>query len=287
MKSKSKSKRIAVIGLGLIGGSLAKALSKKGYEVTGISKSEKTIKNALKGKAIKKGFLNITSNSLNDVEIIFICTPLSLVKDKIKEISKVAKNKLILTDVGSTKSDICNYAKKVLPKNITFVGGHPMAGNEFSGFNYADEKLFKNCTWVLIKENKNIEALKPLEKVIKEVEAKVVISDSHAHDKAVAIISHLPILVSSALCKLLMDLKDEKIKKLGLILAASGFRDTTRVASGNPKLSSDLLSINQKEIKKLLPLYLNYLKIINFSEPKFLKELEKISLFRQKMYLSS
>ncbi len=277
---------IAIIGLGLIGGSLAKVLSKNGYEIIGISKSKETIESALKKKIIKKGFLEISSEALKDVDILFICTPLSLIKEKIKEIAKVVKHDLLLSDVGSTKFDICNYAKKVLPKNITFIGGHPMAGNEYSGFNYSDENLFKNCAWVLIEDkNKNNSQIKELKEIIKHTNSKVIISTANNHDKAVALISHLPILISSMLCKLLKDESDKDVSTLAQTLAASGFRDTTRIASGNPRLSTDLVHINKTYVKVFLEKYLKYLKNVDFNEDQLLKDFKEISSFRQKMYL--
>lgn len=278
-----KIKRIAIIGLGLIGGSLAKVLKNK-YEIIGISKSKTTIQKALKQKIINKGYIDLNKNTLLGVDLIFICTPLSLISQKIKELSKVLDHEVIVTDVGSTKNEICNFAKSKLPENIIFIGGHPMAGNEFSGIDYADKELFKNTVWVLTPIRNHKTSIKNLENVIKVTGAKVLISNSKEHDEAVALISHLPILISSSLCNLLLGVKNKKLKSLAEKLASSGFRDTTRIAGGNPKLNSDLTASNFNEISKLIPAYINEVKKMTGLKNNAFIEFTKISNWRRKLY---
>lgn len=279
-RNKKKIKRIAIIGLGLIGGSLAKILSKKGFEVIGISKSKSTVNKALKQKIINVGSLALSENILSTTDLIFICTPLSLVESKIRELSKLLKHNVIVTDVGSTKIGICNSAKKHFSSNVTFIGGHPMAGNEFSGIDYADEKLFEKTAWVLTPiNNKSKTKIKDLENVIKMTGGKPVISSPQEHDKAVALISHLPILISSSLCSLIMKSKNRVLAEK---LASSGFRDTTRVAGGNPILNKDLTTLNAKEIAKLLSEYSAEIK-----KTKSFNDFSKISKWRKGLYSSN
>lgn len=278
-----KIKRIAIIGLGLIGGSLAKVLKNK-YEIVGVSKSKSTIQKALKQKIINKGYIDLNKNTLSGVDLIFICTPLSLITQKIKELSKVLDHEVIVTDVGSTKSEICNFARKSLPSNITFIGGHPMAGNEFSGIEYADKELFKNTAWILTPIKNHKSSIKKLESVIKVTRAKVLISNPKEHDEAVALISHLPILLSSSLCKLLLGIKNKKLKTLAEKLASSGFRDTTRIAGGNPQLNFDLIASNKTQISKFLPSYINEIKKLSGLKNNALIELTKITNWRKKLY---
>lgn len=278
-----KIKRIAIIGLGLIGGSLAKVLKNK-YEIIGISRSKSTIQKALKQKVINKGYLEVNKNTLSGVDLVFICTPLSLITEKIKELSKVLKHEVIVTDVGSTKSEICSFAIKTLPSNITFIGGHPMAGNEFSGIDYADKALFKNTAWILTPVGNHKSQIRKLENVINMTGAKILISNPKEHDEAAALISHLPILISASLCNLVSGLKNKKLKTLAEKLASSGFRDTTRIAGGNPKLNFDLTESNSNEISKLLLLYIDEIKRISKLKNGALLEFTKISSWRKKLY---
>ncbi len=294
MKSKIKTKRIAIIGLGLIGGSLAKILKKNHYEITGFSKSLKTVNLAKKKKVIDCGYINLTKENLSNVDVIFICTPLSVIPAYLKRISKLVKHEVIISDVGSTKNEICKTAQTIFPKNITFIGSHPMSGNENNGLIHADENLFKNNAWILTPSKKDLKTNKAkneLTKIIKLTGAKVLFSSPEIHDKSVAIISHLPILLSHSLCKVLMDSRSPEVKNLALKLASSGFRDTTRIASCNPILSIDLTLSNLKEIKNLSSLFLNQLKHLESlalkSPEKYKKKISTITKFRNMMYLAN
>ena len=279
---KHKIKNIAIIGLGLIGGSLAKALKGKGYILIGIDKNSKTIKLALKEKVIQKGFTELTSKSLENVGIIFICTPLPLIKDYLNKISKLKlKKKIIITDVGSTKSEICKSPYSM------FIGGHPMAGTEKAGFASSKKDLFKNCSWVLTPKKNNPKALSELKKVILKTGAKIILTTPEKHDQAVALISHLPLLMSIGLCSVI---KNSDIRDLSSKLASSGFKDTTRIAGGNPEMNSNLLISNLTVLKKLLPSYVkelnNILKTAD-SKPKDLyKKLNNASMWRNSLYNS-
>lgn len=288
---KSKIRRIAVIGLGLIGGSLAMALERQGYYVIGISRKRKTVNLAKRKKAINEGYTRLNKKALNSVDLIFIATPLNQITEHIKEIGKILKENIVLTDVGSTKSTICDFADKSLSSNITFIGGHPMAGTEESGFLSAKINLFQNCTWVLTpvhKDKKTKDALKILQALIKQIKAKPIITTPDMHDKAAAIISHLPLLVSIGLCNILRETKETNLKNLAMQMASSGFRDSTRIGGGNPEMNSNLLTSNYLKIKYLLPKYLQELSsfiLLTKNNPKKLQDkLAKISKWRNRLY---
>lgn len=291
---KKKIKRIVIIGLGLLGGSLALVLKSKGYYTIGITRSQKTITIAKKKKVINEGYTKLNHKVLNKSDLIVLTCPLNLIPEYISKIASVVKKGIILTDVGSTKYAICNLAKKVLPQNITFVGGHPMAGTEKSGFVSAQTELFKNCAWFLtpfcsdLKKSKIQQALSQLKMVIKDTGAIPLEACPEEHDKAVALISHLPLLVSLALSSLVKNCRNKKVKKLALLAAAGGFRDTTRISGGNPILSTDLILSNSNNLKSILPLYLKELKsVLSFTQrsPKqFLKYLTLISNWRNNLY---
>ena len=294
---KRKPKRIAIIGLGLIGGSLALALKEKGYEIVGITKKLKTIKIAKKKKAINFGYTKLSKESLKGVDVIFLSTPLTYIPQYIKDIGKLIKDKVILTDVGSTKFEICNSAKKFLPENIIFIGGHPMAGNENSSFLASEKSLFKNCAWILTpstlstphkNDKKTKQAIKVLENIITKTGAKTIITNSKEHDEAVALISHLPLLASIGLCQLVRKITNTKLKKLAQLIASSGFRDTTRISSGNAIMNSGLLTSNFPNLVKLLPEYKieldKLIKSANKNPTLVKKTLEEVSKWRSHLY---
>ena len=287
----TKIKRIAVIGLGLIGGSLAMSLKLNGYQVIGITKRANTLEIAKTAKVIDFGYLKLTSEILNDVDIIFIATPLSFIPGYIEEIGKIVKHDLILTDFGSTKFEICKVAKRALPENITFIGGHPMAGTEHAGFLSAQLGLFKKCAWLLTPVDENEQAKKSLttlKKVINQIGAIPIIADPEKHDMAVALVSHLPLLASIGLCKLVKDLDDKELQKLAMTIASSGFRDTTRIGGCNPELSTDLMTSNLTQLSELLPKYYKELEaIVSLSKNqngKLIETLSNVSQWRSKVY---
>ncbi|MBI3591518.1 MAG: prephenate dehydrogenase/arogenate dehydrogenase family protein [Candidatus Melainabacteria bacterium] len=293
MASQKQIKRIAIVGLGLIGGSLAMTLKSSGYEIIGITKKNETLEKAKKLKLIDSGSTELNSDVLKNVDVIFLSPPLSYISYYIKEVSKIVKHEVILTDVGSTKLDICKTAKSVLPENIAFIGGHPMAGTEQSGFNSAQTNLFKNCAWVLTpidSSEKSKKALSLLQNIIKQIGAKPVISNPEKHDQAVALISHLPLLASIGLCRVVKDIKDSKLKNLALLLASSGFRDMTRIGGGNPELNSDLLASNISQLINLLPKYYSELeKMLELAKDKtdeLRKVLSVVNSWRGNLYNS-
>ena len=286
---KNNFKNIAIIGLGLIGGSLAKALKEKKYHITGITRSQETIKLALNEKAIDKGFTVLDSASLHDTDLIILTVPLLSVNQYIKKIAEIVKHEIILTDVGSTKSDICKVANDVLPANIIFFGGHPMAGTENAGFKSSTGNLFKDAAWVLTPFGKeNNEALNKLKDLIKQIGGIPVITSPEKHDLAVALISHIPLLISSALCSLIKDHQDKELNALSLLLASSGFRDVSRIAGGNPELSRDLITSNLNNIEKLIPLYTSTLNGLltmgKSSSQDLIKILKETSDWRNDIY---
>ena len=290
-KVQYKIKNIAIIGLGLIGGSLAKALKEKGYKIVGITKSQKTVRLALKEKAINKGYTKLSSTILKDTDLIFICTPLHLITDYLNKISKLKlKNGVIITDVGSTKSEICNYAKTVFSPfrsfaHSFFIGGHPMAGTEKAGFTASKKNLFKNRTWVLTPVYKNSQLLTAIKTIVKKTGAKPIITTPEEHDGAVALISHLPLLVSIGLCQ---TVKESGFRELASTIASSGFRDSTRIAGGNPEMNSNILISNSSVLKKILPGYIkelnNIIRMANTKSKSLHKELNTVSRWRNNLY---
>lgn len=231
--------KVAIIGLGLIGASLGLNFShaKSTITVAGYDLDADTLKKAkLLGAVHEVGTID---EVVADADFVFICTPISTVPDIIGQVIEACPPECIITDVGSTKSQIVELFNK-LPAGLVGIGGHPMAGSEQQGIAGADRYLFENAVYVLTPGNNCPEAaLSRLSSLIKETGAHIIIMDPNEHDKAVAGVSHLPHLVASALVSML-DTNDESVN-----LAAGGFRDTTRIASGDPELWTDILLSNQ------------------------------------------
>lgn len=220
--------KIGIIGLGLIGGSIFKKLQELGkYELIGISTS-------VKDKNISNDY-----NTLKTCDVIFVCTPMSVTLEILDKLEDFTSRDTVVTDV-------CSLKEFVTKKKYTyhFIPSHPMAGTENSGWNSSFPELFINAKWVITPINGEIDDKQELlEKVIEDLGAKVVITTPKEHDKAVALISHMPMVIAQALCA---NIKDNKLAQT---LASSGFRDTTRLALSNTKMASDMVNMNHENIE--------------------------------------
>jgi len=233
-------KKIAVIGLGLIGTSLLKALQNKGFGLYGISKNPETIKKAVEEKLVIKASSDF--ELIKNMDVIFIATPIDAVIPTIKKIKDIAPKNAVIADLASVKEFILDYANNTETK-LNYIGLHPMAGTENRGFDAAKEGLFEGAKWVVIPSDfAQKESVDFITDLIHSIGSKTVKMDAKTHDRAVAMISHLPMLISQTLFK---TVNDNTAKSL----AASGFRDMTRLAMSNPQMAKDMLKFNRKNIK--------------------------------------
>ncbi|OGH98072.1 MAG: hypothetical protein A2039_07670 [Candidatus Melainabacteria bacterium GWA2_34_9] len=281
-------KTIAVIGLGLIGGSILKGLKDKGFELLGIARRKETIDQALAENIINKGSTGIELACKAD--LIFVCTPINKTIETINLLSSKVKPETIITDVASLKGEILDFINTI-QSPVRFIGGHPMAGTENKGLDTSSENLFEEAKWVLTPSKwSNQEDLIKLSSVIEKLGAKIVITDPIQHDKAVALISHMPLFLSQSLFGMVKAYPDKDISELALTLASSGFRDMTRLATTNPELSKDMLIQNKENVVaavKELKKYLDELeKELIENEENFEKTIEKTASQRKKMYSS-
>jgi prephenate dehydrogenase len=249
MKNRS-SLNISIIGLGVIGGSIGLAIKQADpdFIVTGFDSVE-NIDAALQRDAIDFGSISLPS-LLHDADIIFLCTPVHTIIELLPIIAKNCKRSAIITDVGSTKSEIVNAAKKIFHSHGTFIGGHPMAGSEGKGIEFADALLFQNATYVLCADNTQKKKISKLTSLLQSIGARVLFLSAKDHDTIAASISHLPQLIAVAM----MNMVEQKNKKHPgyLQLAAGGFRDITRIASSPYGMWNDILASNSIEIRKIL-----------------------------------
>ena len=260
---------IGIVSLGLIGGSLLKALSGKAENICAVTRNPETIKKA-------KQYTNNISNdykTLKNCDIVFVCSPMSETLRVLDELESILPSSAIVADVCSLKEFVTQKKRPYV-----FVGTHPMAGTENSGFDASFSELFKQAVWVLtprydLYENKGIDELL---NIINILEAKPIFMDPSRHDSAAALISHMPMLVSQALMKAAMD-NDDAIK-----MASSGFRDMTRLAMSNRTMANDMISMNRENIFDAFALLTKHLE--NLLEDGYFEKLEPICSFRRKMY---
>jgi len=242
------AERVGIVGLGLIGGSLALRLRSQGISVLGIVRSLNKFQDI--DFEVSTDWCDLSSCS-----IVFICTPLRDTLQMLKALTPHFAAGAIVSDVGSVKGFICREAKESL-MDCRFIGGHPMAGTDKSGFENADSNLFVERKWVLT------EQCEGLERIIALTGAKIIHTDAESHDRAVALISHLPLLLSLGLKDFVENYAQEDIRSLALELAATGYESMTRLANGNIVLNEDLLNLNRSFISDSFALCLKQIKKI-------------------------
>ncbi len=270
-------KKVAIIGIGLVGGSLGLAIKSLNDppEISGFSRSPKSAKKALKKGAIDKACQDIES-CVNDADIVFIATPVSVIVDIVKEVGGHLKKGAIISDVGSTKSSIVKTIEGFLPKGIHFIGGHPVTGSEHDGIDYADARLFQNFYYVLTPTPAtDSNAFKTLHALLTAIGANVIAVDADKHDEILATLSHLPHMVAATLVN--MASNQVAKKQDWLSLAAGGFRDTTRIAASKPALWLDICLENKQALVDNLKSFKNSLEeLTSLLERGDTAELKKI-----------
>jgi len=253
------NKKISVIGLGLIGGSIAKALSRIGVrDITAVDTDSESIKEALAQKVVARGFNEINEHVLSS-DIIFICT---CVENAVRYLDELACRGVgpdtVVTDVCSTKSRIISHIDSM--KNPPcFVGGHPMAGTEKTGYSFSFAHLFENAYYILVPSGSTKKhAMDLMTRLVEAIGAIPVQLDAHEHDRITGGISHVPHIIAASLVNLVrkLDTPDGKMR----MLAAGGFKDLTRTASSNPALWGKITLSNKKHISDMLNLYIHEIR---------------------------
>jgi prephenate dehydrogenase len=252
--------RIAIIGLGLIGGSLGLAIKRAGLkdvQVAGTARTRDTIQ-----KAKKLGAIDIDARSAADAvrgaRLVIVASPIMTTRHIFEEIAPELMPGAVVTDVGSTKGNVARWAKELLPGHADFVGGHPMAGKEHAGIAAADADLFKGRAWVIAPSVTAAESsVQTVVGLAQLAGATPLFMDADEHDSYVAAISHLPLLLSSALFSVAFG--SAAWPELAQ-LASSGFRDTTRLASGSPEMAHDIMLTNSANVLHWLDRFIEELQ---------------------------
>jgi len=249
MKEKILFNKVAIIGVGLIGGSIGMALKKKrlAKEVIGLCHRKSTIALASRRKAIDKGTLNLKT-AVKDADLIILATPIRSIIKLANRIIKYTNKNCILTDVGSSKLEIVKAIELRLPGYIKFVPAHPLTGSERKGVRFASGELFLDSICILTPTKKtNIQAMRSIRRLWQKLGAKVEILDPLRHDDIISFISHLPHMLAFSLIN--------SIPKKYLKFATRGLQDSTRIAASDPLVWRDICLTNSNQILKAIEVF--------------------------------
>ena len=231
---------VAIVGVGLIGGSIAAALRRRGYNgrIWGIGRTDSRLQAAQEAGLIDTG---TTDPAAADVSLWVFCTPVDRIVGGVREAAARSRAGTLLTDAGSIKRTICEDLSTGLPSGVTFVGSHPLAGSEQQGFEHADAELFAGRVTVVTPDETTPPAeLQRLRRFWEFLGSRVIEMPADEHDRMLARTSHLPHVVSAALAGTFADLPAD--------LTAGGYRDTTRIAAGDADLWASILLGNAEAI---------------------------------------
>lgn len=246
MKDK-KFGKVAIVGLGLIGGSLAGALKKSGTvtDVTGIDIDKGSIGYALRKKIIDYGYTNIR-DGVSGAEIVVIATNVGDIIKTAVDVFPLARKGAVITDVGSVKGNIVGKMDKLTPANLRFVGGHPIAGTENSGVKASDPGLFRGKRFIITPTSKTDPgAVKKVSALWRAAGSEVYEMDPKTHDRIFGFVSHLPHVVAYSLVDSILSATDSETL---FDFAGGGLRDYTRVAASSPEMWTDIFTANRSSV---------------------------------------
>lgn len=247
------SRKVFVIGLGLIGGSIALTIKKEHVNtiVYGFDIKDDQLKMA-KSLGVIDELVETIEEGVVNADLIVLATPVTKTEELIGQIAQYQlKPSAIITDVGSTKEIIVEKAKALKEKEVTFIGGHPMAGSHKTGVEAARAHLFENAFYILTPSSEtNMNKVIQLQNWLKGTKAKFLEMSPKQHDELVGVISHFPHIIAASLVHQVV--KIEKEQPILSNLAAGGFRDITRIASASPIMWRDILIHNKDTLLKLL-----------------------------------
>ena len=259
--NKDSKLTIGFIGFGLIGGCIAKRLKIQfsNLDIIAYNRSQASLDLALNEGTISKAVTNV-DESFSECDYIFLCAPVENNINYLKQLKSIIKSTCIITDVGSVKSNI-HHAVIELGLEGNFIGGHPMAGSEKTGYCNATPFLLENAFYAITKTSMTSDSsLKDFTYLVESTGAIPIIMDYATHDYTVAAISHLPHLIASSLVNLVKEYDDDEghMKQI----AAGGFKDITRIASSSPEMWQQICSTNGSNIINLLEKYISSLVTI-------------------------
>ena len=254
-------KKICIIGCGLIGSSLARAIKKNNLaeKIVSSNRSDAVNKKVIELKIVDDSSSD-TKKMADGSDLVVIATPLSSYEDVISKIKNSLKNGVILTDVGSVKENIINLIEKNIPENISWIPSHPIAGTEESGPEAGFSELFQNRWCILTPSKKAKEKdINLLQTFWEKVGSKVDIMQAKQHDYILSITSHMPHLIAYNIVNTSLNIQDENESTI-VKYSAGGLRDFTRIAASNPIMWRDIFIQNKKNTSKMIDQFIKNLE---------------------------
>jgi len=254
-------KKVCIIGCGLIGSSLARAIREKKLsdKIFSSNRSDAVNKKVLELKIVDNSSTD-TKKMVQDSDLVVIATPLSSYENVILKIKDSLKKNMILTDVGSVKKNIINLVEKYVPQDVSWISSHPIAGTEQSGPETGFSELFKN-RWCILTPSKKVKEkdMKTIKIFWEKIGSKVDMMNVEQHDHILSITSHLPHLIAYNIVKTSMNVKDEKVSDI-VKYSAGGLRDFTRIAASNPIMWRDIFIENKINTSKAIERFIENLE---------------------------
>ena len=271
-------KKVCIIGCGLIGSSIARGIKKNklATKVVSSNRSNNTNKKVIRLKIVNEASSD-TKKIVKGSDLIIIASPLSSYKNIILKIKSSLKNGAILTDVGSVKKKVISLIEKNIPKNVSWISSHPIAGTEESGPESGFSELFKN-RWCILTPSKKSKSkdVKLLEKFWQKLGSKVDVMNTKQHDYILSITSHMPHLIAYNIVNTTLKIKKKKDRNI-VKYSAGGLRDFTRIAASNPIMWRDIFIQNRENTSKMIDKFIENLKDLKKAiKSKNEKKLEKI-----------
>lgn len=267
--------RIVIVGLGLIGGSIGLALKRsesKETELVGYVRSSETAIKALKRGVIDKVEDNLVS-AVDKANLVILATPPIAMKEILEQIGPHLPRDCTVTDTASTKEKIMQWAEEHLPATVNFIGGHPMAGKELSGIDAAEATLFEDKPYCLVPgQSASHTSAQTVAELVSRIGANPIFITAQEHDNFIAGISHLPLILSSAL---IMSTTRSPLWSKMSRLASGGYRDLTRLASQHPIMNRDICLTNQQNILNWIDEFVKELSLFQGLVAEGGEELEK------------
>lgn len=252
MDDRSPVGNLAIVGMGLMGGSLGMAALERGLaqQVIGFDQDPRAAAQALAKGAIRRAAPTLRE-AVSDADIVVIATPVGSIAEVFARAAPHLRPGTIVTDLGSTKAGIVDQIGTIAPFSVHFIGGHPVAGSEREGIHAAAADMYEGCLWILTPtQATSSEAYGRLTRFLTGLDARVLSLDPKRHDEALALTSHLPQLLSSALMSFAAEVAGSG--EGSLLLTAGGFRDMTRIAGSSPDLWLDIVRQNQPALVSLV-----------------------------------
>ncbi|MEK6678768.1 MAG: prephenate dehydrogenase/arogenate dehydrogenase family protein [Nitrospirota bacterium] len=280
--------RMVVVGVGLIGGSLAIVSRRKGLvkEIIGVGRGAANLKEAVKLKIIDSFTFDI-SEAVKGADLIVMATPVGSFERLVKQMSRSLNKGAIITDAGSVKGRMVSRIERLLPKGTYFVAGHPIAGKERSGVKAASLTLFEGTKCILTPTKKtDASALKKIKALWRTVGAEVVLMDPMLHDKVLGAVSHLPHAAAYSIVNTVAEIKKDGNNFIAF--SGAGFKDFTRIAASSPEMWRDIFLNNRENLVNMISRYQKNLEklkryIKDNDSKRLIKELEKAKAIRDRL----